>query len=180
MLAGLIDKLSTQQARRCCRPARERWRAEDEALGGCRAATVSRSWPRWIRALAAASTVGRTSWTPGWADPPTRERATGRSCRGQLRWRTHTRDLLSLDREKRFKHQDLGVLGYLGSGEQRQPAQHPGEQQIDESEGHSERACRAGCGPWSWGQLVRKVLIRRRDRVLGTHRRTISDKSSLT
>ena len=51
-------------------------------LGGCRAATVSRSWPRWIMALAAASTVGRTSWTPGWADPPTRERATGRSCRG--------------------------------------------------------------------------------------------------
>ena len=33
-------------------------------------------------------------------------------------------------------HQDLDVLGYIGSSEQRQPAQHPGEQQIGESKGH--------------------------------------------
>ena len=43
-------------------------------------------------------------------------------------------------------HEDLDVFGWAGSGEQRQPAQHPGEQQTDESEDHSERACSAGCG----------------------------------
>jgi Phage integrase, N-terminal SAM-like domain len=34
----------------------------------------------------------------------------------------------------------------LGAGEQRQPAQHANEHQVDESEGHSERACWAGSG----------------------------------
>ena len=42
------------------------------------------------------------------------------------------------------EHQDLDVLGCVGSGEQRQPAQHAGEQQVGESEGHSERSCCAG------------------------------------
>ena len=28
----------------------------------------------------------------------------------------------------------------------------------------------AGCGPWPWGHLATKVLIRRRDRLLGTHK----------
>jgi hypothetical protein len=60
-----------------------------------------------------------------------------------------------------------------GSSEQRQPAQYAGEQQIDESEGHSERACWAGCGQCPRGRLATKVLIRRRDRVLGTHRRCV-------
>jgi hypothetical protein len=44
--------------------------------------------------------------------------------------------------------QYLGVfLSCVGSGEQRQPAQHAGEQQIGESEGHSGRSWGAGCGP---------------------------------
>jgi hypothetical protein len=34
--------------------------------------------------------------------------------------------------------QDLGVLGGVGAGEQRQPAQHANEHQVDESEGHGE------------------------------------------
>jgi hypothetical protein len=36
------------------------------------------------------------------------------------------------------EHQDLDVFGCVGAGEQRQAAQHAGEQQIGESEGHSE------------------------------------------
>jgi hypothetical protein len=36
--------------------------------------------------------------------------------------------------------QDLDVLGCIGSGEQRQPAQYAGEQQIGESEGHDGRS----------------------------------------
>ena len=36
---------------------------------------------------------------------------------------------------------DLGVLGGVGAGEQRQPAQHANEHQVDESKGHSRRSC---------------------------------------
>ena len=39
------------------------------------------------------------------------------------------------------QREDLGVLGGVGAGEQRQPGQHANEHQVDESEGHSERSC---------------------------------------
>jgi hypothetical protein len=39
------------------------------------------------------------------------------------------------------QHQDLDVLCRVGAGEQRQPAQHAGQHQIRESEGHSWRSC---------------------------------------
>jgi hypothetical protein len=39
------------------------------------------------------------------------------------------------------QRQDLDVLRRVGAGEQRQPAQHANEYQVDESEGHSERSC---------------------------------------
>ena len=67
------------------------------------------------------------------------------------------------------EHEDLDVFGCAGSGEQRQPAQHPGEQEIDESEGHGERACSAGCGPRPRDRLAAKELVRPPDTVLGTH-----------
>jgi hypothetical protein len=67
------------------------------------------------------------------------------------------------------EHEDLDVFGWAGSGEQRQPAQHPGEQQTEESEDHSERACSAGCRPWPRSRLAAKELVRRPDTVLGTH-----------
>ena len=35
------------------------------------------------------------------------------------------------------QHEDLDILGRIGAGEQHQPAQHAGEHQIRESEGHS-------------------------------------------
>jgi len=47
---------------------------------------------------------------------------------------TQYRDLVA-------KRQNLGVLGGVGAGEQRQPAQHANEHQVDESEGHSRRSC---------------------------------------
>ena len=37
--------------------------------------------------------------------------------------------------------QDLEVLGCIGAGEQRHPAQHSGEHQVGESEGHGGRSC---------------------------------------
>ena len=45
------------------------------------------------------------------------------------------------------EYQDLDVFAHVESGKQRQPAQHAGEHQIGESEGHSERSCCAGHGP---------------------------------
>jgi hypothetical protein len=44
------------------------------------------------------------------------------------------------------EHQDLNVLGCIGAGEQRQPTEHPDEQQVGESESRSGRSCCAGCG----------------------------------
>jgi len=44
------------------------------------------------------------------------------------------------------EHKDFDVLGCVGAGEQCQPAQQAGEQQVGESEGHSGRSCCAGCG----------------------------------
>ena len=35
------------------------------------------------------------------------------------------------------QHEDLDVFRCIGAGEQRQPAQHASEHQVDESEGHS-------------------------------------------
>jgi hypothetical protein len=43
------------------------------------------------------------------------------------------------------EHQDLDVLGCVGSGEQRQPTQHAGEHQVCESKSHGERSCWAAC-----------------------------------
>ena len=37
------------------------------------------------------------------------------------------------------EHQDLDILGGVGAGEQRQPAQDAGEHQVREAEGHSDR-----------------------------------------
>src|SRR5690349_15551047 len=68
------------------------------------------------------------------------------------------------------EHQDLDVLGCVGAGEQRQPAQHAGEHQVCESRSHSERACWAACELLLPGPAA-KALIRGRDTVLGTHRR---------
>jgi hypothetical protein len=39
------------------------------------------------------------------------------------------------------QRQDLGVLGGVGAGEQRQPAQDANEHQVHESEGHNWRSC---------------------------------------
>jgi hypothetical protein len=62
------------------------------------------------------------------------------------------------------EHQDLDILGCIGPGEQGQPAQHADEHQVDESEGHSERSCGVGLGPWPQGRPVAKALIRRMTR----------------
>jgi hypothetical protein len=43
------------------------------------------------------------------------------------------------------EHKDFDVLGCVAAGEQCQPAQQAGEQQVGESEGHSGRSCCAGC-----------------------------------
>ena len=56
------------------------------------------------------------------------------------------RDLVS-------QRQDLGVLGGVGAGEQRQPAQHANEHQVDESEGHSARSCWLSSGRYCRGRL---------------------------
>jgi hypothetical protein len=45
------------------------------------------------------------------------------------------------------EQQDLDVLRCVGSGEQRQPGQHAGEDQVHESKGHGERSCWAACKP---------------------------------
>ena len=45
------------------------------------------------------------------------------------------------------EQQDLGVLGCVGAGEQRQPGQHAGEHQVRESKGHGGRSCWAACEP---------------------------------
>jgi hypothetical protein len=74
------------------------------------------------------------------------------------------------------KRQDLGVLGGVGAGEQRQPAQYANEHQVDESEGHSGRSCWLSSG-WV---LLRvdsgKVLRRGDDGFLGTHSRVHLDR----
>jgi len=44
------------------------------------------------------------------------------------------------------QHEDLDVFGGFGAGEQRQPVQHAGEHQVDESECHSWRSCRRSPG----------------------------------
>jgi hypothetical protein len=42
------------------------------------------------------------------------------------------------------QHEDLGIFGGFGAGEQRQPVQHAGGHQVRESEGHGWRSCWAG------------------------------------
>ena len=49
------------------------------------------------------------------------------------------------------QHHDLDVFRGVGSGEQCQPAEHAGERQVDESEGHSGRSCSACGGTWPQG-----------------------------
>ena len=44
------------------------------------------------------------------------------------------------------QRQNLDVLGGVGAGEQRQPAQYANEHQVGESKGHNERSCWAGQG----------------------------------
>jgi len=39
------------------------------------------------------------------------------------------------------QHEDLGVLGRVGPGEQHKPAQDTSEHEVGESEGHSDRSC---------------------------------------
>jgi hypothetical protein len=68
------------------------------------------------------------------------------------------------------QHQDLGVLGGVRAGEQRQPAQHANEHQVDESEGHSGRSCWPRQGRVMLRSASEKVLLRERDGVLGTHK----------
>jgi hypothetical protein len=68
------------------------------------------------------------------------------------------------------KCQDLGVLGGVGAGEQRQPAQHANEQQVDESEGHSRRSCWLPSGTVMSRLRAGNVLLSDGDEVLGTHR----------
>jgi len=55
-------------------------------------------------------------------------------------------DLVAQHRVLVTEHHDLDVLGGIGAGEQRRPARHTGEHQIDESEGDSGRSCCAGSG----------------------------------
>jgi hypothetical protein len=68
------------------------------------------------------------------------------------------------------EHQDFDVLGRVGPGEQRQPAQHTGEHQVRESKRHSERSCWPRSGLRLRAPLGAKVLIKGRGGVLGTHR----------
>ena len=56
-------------------------------------------------------------------------------------------DCLGAARRPRAEHQDLDVLGCVGSGEQCQLAQDVGEQQIGESEGQSGRSCAQAADP---------------------------------
>ena len=67
------------------------------------------------------------------------------------------------------EQEDLDVLRCVGSGEQRQPAQHADEHQIGKSKGHSLRSCCAYCGPWLRGRLAANALVSAGDMVLGTH-----------
>ena len=68
------------------------------------------------------------------------------------------------------QHKDFDVLGGVGAGEQRQPAQHASEDQVGESERHNQRSCWAGPDPGWSGPPAGKALIRDGDTVLGTHR----------
>jgi hypothetical protein len=68
------------------------------------------------------------------------------------------------------EHQDLDVLGCVGSGEQRQPAQDAGEREICESKSHRERSSWQGSRVPSMRSAA-NVLVRSCDTVLGTHRR---------
>ena len=60
------------------------------------------------------------------------------------------------------KHQDFDVIGRVGPGEQRQPAQHTGEHQVRESKRHSERSCWPRSGLRLRAPLGPKVLIKGR------------------
>ena len=68
------------------------------------------------------------------------------------------------------QHEDLGVLGGVGAGEQRQPAQYANQHQV----GTVRRPQRAMMLGWLWMMVVRlaamNALIGHRDAVLGTDR----------
>src|SRR4051812_13827010 len=68
-------------------------------------------------------------------------------------------------------HQDLPVLGCIGAGEQYQPAQHTGEDQVCESEGPRREIMRPGL----WPVTARLICCPRTPgqgcaTVLGSHR----------
>jgi hypothetical protein len=48
-------------------------------------------------------------------------------------------DLTPQDRDLVPEHQDFHVLGNIGAGEESQPAEQPGHEQIDEAEEHERR-----------------------------------------
>ena len=48
-------------------------------------------------------------------------------------------DLAAQDRDLMPEHQDFHVLGNIAAGEESQPAEQPGHEQIDEAEEHERR-----------------------------------------
>jgi hypothetical protein len=67
--------------------------------------------------------------------------------------------------------EDLRLLGCIGAGAQRHPAQHLGEHQVRESEGHGEIMLPGAVdGDCEVGSLALNALIRGCVTVLGTHR----------
>jgi hypothetical protein len=77
------------------------------------------------------------------------------------------------------QHEDLDVFRCIGAGEQRQPAQHPSEHQVGESEGHSWRSsCLAvACDV---RVVTANTLIRGHDSVLGTQAPAIDPTRAVT
>ena len=65
----------------------------------------------------------------------------------------------------------ISTLGYVGAGEECQPAQHADERQVGESGSHTERSCWPGFGLGCGRRPVKEALVRVRDMDLGTHTR---------
>jgi hypothetical protein len=92
--------------------------------------------------ISAGHELGPTSGTPQGGQQPAQraeQRAVGPRQRRAWVVSAQHGDLVT-------EHQDLDILGCVGSGEQRQPAQHAGEHQIGESKSHIERSCWSGFG----------------------------------
>jgi hypothetical protein len=54
--------------------------------------------------------------------------------------RLRARDLPPQDRDLVPRHENLRVLGYVTARQQRQPAEHPDHEQVDEANEHERRA----------------------------------------